>query len=104
MSDRLLALPNWQFAALPMAQLMACVIGVQILFGALLCIDSPYPALRMAGIFAWWLLAASLPIGFVAIGLRQLRLAYLVLLALIPVALVVQQLLLSRGALSCNWL
>ena len=103
MSDRLLALPNWKFAMLPATQLMASVIGVQIVFGSLLCTDAPDPAHRAAAVFVWWLLAASLPIGFVAIAARQLRLAYLVLLALIPVALMVQQALLGRGMLSCDW-
>jgi hypothetical protein len=103
-SDRLVALSNWQFALFPAVQLMACVIGVQLVFGTLLCTDSPDPARTYAAALVWLLLAASLPLGFVAIGLRQLRLAYIVLLALIPVALAIQQVLLERDVLRCAWL
>lgn len=40
---------------------------------------------------------------FVVIGLHQLRLSYLVLLALAPVFLAGQQALLGQGLLVCNW-
>ncbi|NYT41609.1 hypothetical protein HZY97_12630 [Sphingomonas sp. R-74633] len=103
MSDRLAALPDWKFAVIPATQLMACVIGVQLVFGTLLCTDASDPGHRAAAVFVWCLLAASLPIGFVAIAARQLRLAYLILLALMPVALAAQQWLLDRGVLSCDW-
>ncbi len=103
MSERLIALPNWQFALLPAAQLLVCLLGAQFLLGSLLCNTSPLPLLSLVALVLWCLSAASLPLGFVAIGLRQFRLSYLVLLALGPAMLVAQQLLIDRGLLRCNW-
>jgi len=102
-SDRLVALGRWKFALLPAAQLLLCLLFAQATLGSLLCTESPYPVLTVAATFLWILLAASLPLGFVAIGLRQLRLSYLVLLALVPIALMGQQALIGQGLLICNW-
>lgn len=102
-SDRLVALAGWKFALLPGTQLLLCLLFAQLTLGSLLCTESPHPALTAGATFLWWLLAASLPLGLVAIGLRQLRLSYLVLLALVPVFLACQQVLLGQGLLVCNW-
>lgn len=48
MSDRLIALPNWQFALLPAAQLLACLLGWKFLLGSLLCNSAPWPVLGVA--------------------------------------------------------
>ncbi|WHU01547.1 MULTISPECIES: hypothetical protein [unclassified Sphingomonas] len=103
MSDRLIALPNWQFALLPAAQLLVCLFGWQLLLGSLLCNSSPWTSLSVAAGLLWCLAAASLPLGFVAIGLRQFRLSYLVLVVLGTVTLAAQQLLIGQGLLRCNW-
>ena len=98
----LIAVPAGAFFLLPMLQLLVALLTLNATIGALLCTSSHD---RVAGAIAggiWLLLAASLPIGIVAIGVRQLRLAYLILLALIPVALTLQHVLLAQKFLYCD--
>lgn len=103
MSDRLLALTGLQFALLPAVQLVACVFGAEFLLGSLLCNSASWPLLSLAAGVLWCLAAASLPLGFIAIGLRQFRLSYLVLVVLGAVTLAAQQVLIGQGLLRCNW-
>lgn len=51
MSDRLVALPKRQFALLPAAQFLICLLGWQFLLGSLLCNSSPWPLLSLAPLF-----------------------------------------------------